>query len=135
VTLFDSLKLVHVCCAFISVGGFVLRGSWMLTGNPLLRRRLTRVLPHVIDTLLLSSAIGMLLVWGVSPFQLDWLSAKLVALLVYIGLGMVALRFGRTRRHRATALLLALCSAVYMFSVAYTKNSLGPLGLFGVAPG
>ena len=77
----------------------------------------------------------MLLVWGVSPLQLDWLSAKLVALLVYIGLGMVALRFGRTRRHRATALLLALCSAVYMFSVAYTKNPLGPLGLLGVAPG
>ena len=134
-TLFDSLKLVHVCCAFISVSGFILRGSWMLTGNPLLHRRLTRILPHVIDTLLLSSAIGILLVWGVSPFQLDWLSAKLAALLVYVGFGMVALRFGRTRLHRGTALLLALCAAAYIFSVAYSKSPVGPLGLVGAAPG
>jgi uncharacterized membrane protein SirB2 len=131
VTLFESLKLVHVSCAFVSVSGFALRGYWMLTGDARLRQRVTRVLPHTIDSLLLGSAIGMLLIWGISPLQIGWLSAKLVALLLYILLGMIALRFGRTRRQRATALVLALCTAVYMLLVAYTKQASGPWYLLG----
>jgi uncharacterized membrane protein SirB2 len=127
VSLFSLLKLVHMTCAFLSVAGFTLRGFWMVTGNPRLRRRATRILPHTIDTLLLATAVGMLWLWGVSPLQLDWLSAKIFALLAYIGLGMVALRFGRTRQVKVTAWLLALCCATYMFSVAYTKSPLGPL--------
>lgn len=126
-SLFEVLKLVHVSCAFLSVTGFALRGFWMMTGNPRLRRRVTRVLPHTIDTLLLATALGMLWLWGISPLQLGWLTAKLLALLLYIVLGMVALRFGRTRRVKITAWLLALCCAGYMLSVAYTKNPLGPL--------
>jgi len=125
VTPFDWLKLVHVSCAGLSISGFALRGYWMLTNNPLRQRRLTRVLPHIIDTLLLGSAVGMLVIWQVSPLQMGWLSAKIIALLLYIGLGMVAFRFGRTRRVRLSAWVLALFSAAYIGSVAYSKNPLG----------
>ena len=69
-TPFDWLKLVHVSCAGLSISGFALRGYWMLTNNPLRQRRLTRVLPHIIDTLLLGSAVGMLVIWQVSPLQM-----------------------------------------------------------------
>ena len=124
-TPFDWLKLVHVSCAGLSISGFALRGYWMLTNNPLRQRRLTRVLPHIIDTLLLGSAVGMLVIWQVSPLQMGWLSAKIIALLLYIGLGMVAFRFGRTRRVRLSAWVLALFSAAYIVSVAYSKNPLG----------
>jgi uncharacterized membrane protein SirB2 len=114
-------------CAFLSIAGFTLRGYWMLTGSPLLRRRPAKVLPHMIDTLLLASAVGMLLIWQLSPLQSDWLIAKIVALLVYIGLGMVALRFGKSMKTRVNALLLALLTAAYIVSVAYSKN---PWGFF-----
>jgi uncharacterized membrane protein SirB2 len=123
--LFSSLKLIHITCAFLSIAGFTLRGYWMLVDNPLLQRRPTKVLPHVIDSLLLGSAIGMLVVWRVSPLQLDWLSAKIVALLLYIGLGMVALRFGNSRKVKVGSFLLALLVAGYIISVAYTKTPLG----------
>jgi len=83
----------------------------------------------VIDSLLLGSAIAMLLVWRVSPLQLDWLSAKIVALLLYIGFGMVALRFGKSRKVKVVAFLLALLVAGYIISVAYTKSPLGLLHL------
>ena len=125
-TLFESLKLVHVSCAFVSISGFFLRGYWMLTGDARLRLRVTRVVPHVIDTLLLASAVGMLVVWRVSPFEFDWLSAKLIALLLYIVLGMIALRFGRTGAQRATAWVLALGAAAYIICVAYTRDPRGP---------
>lgn len=128
-TLFELTRVIHTSCALVSITGFALRGYWMVTSNPALQHRLCRVLPHLVDTLLLGSAIAMLLMWGVSPLQVDWLLAKVIALLLYIGLGMVALRFGRTLRVRAGALLAALVTALYMISVAYTKNPWGILGL------
>ena len=123
--LFVWLKMAHVSSALLSISGFALRGYWMLTDNPLLQRRLTRVLPHIVDTLLLGSAFGMLFVWQADPLQLPWLIAKIVGLLLYIGLGMVALRFGKTRRQRAIAFALALLTAAYILSVAYSKSPLG----------
>lgn len=122
---FELLKLLHMTCAFLSIGGFSLRGYWMITDNPRLRRRATRVLPHILDTLLLGSAIGMLVIWQMNPLALGWLSAKIIALLVYIGLGMVAFRFGRTQRVRMAAFGLALLTAGYIVAVAYTKSPLG----------
>jgi uncharacterized membrane protein SirB2 len=125
VTLFDVLKTIHVLSATASIGGFILRGYWMFTANTLLDRRSAKTLPHIIDTILLGSAVGMLFIWHSSPFSMAWLSAKIVALLVYIGLGMVALRFGKTRRIRTSCWLMALVVATYIVSVALTKSAQG----------
>ncbi|MBE9538629.1 MAG: SirB2 family protein [Proteobacteria bacterium] len=124
-TPFELLKVVHVSSAVLSIGGFALRGYWMLRGNELLQRRMAKTLPHIVDTLLLGSAIAMLFIWQTSPFSLDWLTAKVLALLLYIGLGMVALRFGKARVVRITAWLLALAVAAYIVSVALSKSALG----------
>jgi uncharacterized membrane protein SirB2 len=129
--MFGLLKLVHVSCAALSVSGFTLRGYWMLRDDPRLQTRWARVLPHGIDTLLLLSAIGMLLSWGVSPLTLPWLLAKITALLLYIGLGMVALRFGRSVAVRRRAYFLAIACYAYIICVAFSKNPLGPLALVG----
>lgn len=126
-TLLEGLRLTHVSCAFLSISGFTLRGYWMVSDNPLLGQRPAKVLPHIVDTVLLCSAVGMLVVMRMSPFALPWLTAKIIALLLYIGLGMVALRFGRTKGYRIGACLLALVTAAYMVSVAYSKN---PWGFF-----
>lgn len=112
-------------CAVFSIGGFALRGYWMFSNNALLDRRIAKILPHIIDTLLLGSAIAMLFIWQVSPLALTWVFAKIIALLLYIGLGMVALRFGRTVRVRIVAWVLALIVAAYIVSVALSKSALG----------
>ena len=126
---FEWLKLTHVSCALLSISGFALRGYWRLSDNPLRERRLTRVLPHLVDTLLLGSAVAMLIAWNLSPLQLPWVTAKIVALLLYIGLGMVVMRFASTRGGQALAYLLALFTAGYIVSVAYTKSALGALAM------
>ena len=126
---FEWLKLTHICCAFLSISGFALRGWWMVTANPLLRSRPAKVFPHIVDTLLLGSALAMLFIWQLDPFQVSWLVAKICALLLYIALGMVAFRFGRTRAVRLIAFGLALATAGYIVSVAYSKSALGVLGL------
>lgn len=95
--------------------------------NPLRKHRLTRVLPHMVDTVLLGSAVAMLVVWELSPLVLPWVGAKISALLLYIGLGMVVMRFASSKRGQALAYLLALLTASYILSVAYTKSALGML--------
>lgn len=124
---FEWLKLLHASSALLSISGFALRGYWMLTGNPRLRSRPARVLPHILDTLLLASAIGMLVIWRANPFEFSWLSAKIAALLCYICLGMVAFRFGKTRRIRVIACGMALLVAAYIVAVAFSKSPWGPL--------
>ena len=114
----------------MSIVGFGLRGYWMVSDDPLLQHRTAKVLPHIIDTLLLGSAITLLLILHLSPLAQPWLIAKIIALLIYIGLGMVALRFGRTRKTKVKAWLLALLTAGYIVSVAYSKS---PWGAFAVA--
>jgi len=126
---FETLKLLHMSCAFLSIAGFTLRGYWLFSAHPRLQSPVTRSLPHVLDTVLLGSAIGMLVIWGVNPLSFDWLSAKIAALLLYSGLGMVAFRFGSSKRVRLIAFALALLIAAYIVAVAYTKSPLGLPGL------
>lgn len=119
-----ALKHLHVTCVVLSGVGFCLRGLWMLSGSPLLGHRLTRVLPHLVDTLLLGSALSMVWLGGYHLFAAGWLTAKLGALLVYIVLGSIALKRGRTPAIRGLAMLLALLAYAYIVGVALTRNPL-----------
>ena len=131
-TVFDWLKLVHVSCAVLSIAGFAVRGAWAISDHPWRRHPVTRTLPHLVDTLLLGSAIGMLIVWGVSPLAADWLIAKIVALLVYIALGMMVMRFAHRRPLQLLAYAGALATATYIVAVACTHSPRGFLSLAGL---
>lgn len=118
-----AVKHAHMTLAALSGSLFFVRGLWMLTESPLGTRRWARVLPHVIDTFLLAAAV-VLAVWSAQyPLQQDWLTAKVVALLVYIGLGTVALKRGRTRRTRLLAWIGALATFIYILAVAVTRSA------------
>ncbi|WP_296946498.1 SirB2 family protein [uncultured Massilia sp.] len=119
-----SLKHFHMTCAGLSGFLFALRGIWMLRASPLLRQRWVRIAPHVIDTLLLASAIGLSAWSGMRPGQQPWLTAKVVALVAYIALGTIALKRGRTRGQRAAAFCAALAVFAYIVAVAVTRNPL-----------
>lgn len=115
---------LHAGCAWLSVAGFLLRGAWMLRDSPLRFARPVRILPHVVDTVLLTSAVALMFVTRQYPFADAWLTAKLLALPVYIGLGMVALRFGPTPVIRAGAFIGAALSAGYILAVATHRSVL-----------
>jgi len=125
--LYLALKNLHVLCVVASGSGFFLRGLWMLSDSPRLNLRWVRVVPHVVDTLLLGSAIAMAVLSAQYPFAQDWLTAKLVGLLVYILCGMMALRRGKSKTTRGIFLVAALLAFAYIVSVALTRS---PLGVF-----
>lgn len=116
------LKHIHITFVVLTLISFSLRGYWMIRESPLLHRKLTRVLPHIIDTVLLISAIAMVFIAGFSLLSQSWLSAKILALLVYIILGTIALKRGPTKSIRIISFIGALLVFSYIFFVAMTKT-------------
>ncbi len=118
------LKHLHVLFALLSFIGFFVRGIWMIQGSSLLRRKWAKVLPHINDTLLLVSALMLAVVLGYSPGDHPWLMTKIVALFVYIGVGVLAFRHPK-KSVRVAAWLIALGIFLYIVSVALYKHPMG----------
>jgi uncharacterized membrane protein SirB2 len=79
-----ALKTIHLTCAVLTFISFSVRGVWMLADSDMLQRAWVKVAPHVIDTVLLASAIGLTIQIRQYPGSEAWLTAKLVALVLYI---------------------------------------------------
>jgi len=117
------LKL-HYLTVALSLAGFILRGVWMMRDSPLLQARSVKVLPHINDALLIFSAIGVAYSVGLYPWGQPWMAAKLVALMVYILLGTVALKRGSSKAIRVIAWVLALLVFTYIVRVAMAHSPL-----------
>lgn len=121
---YSLLRTLHIATVHLTLVLFLVRGFWMLTDSSLLMARWVKVLPHVNDSLLLFAAIAMLIVAGLNPLEQPWLMAKIIGLLVYIGLGTVALKRGKTKAIRVLAMIVALAVFGYIVAVAVTKQAL-----------
>jgi uncharacterized membrane protein SirB2 len=115
---YAALKHLHLATIAVTLILFVLRGIWMMADSARLQARWVRVLPHVNDTLLFSSGLGLAVLLRQYPFVDGWLTAKLLALLVYISLGTIAIKRGKTRGQRVAAWIAALLVFGYMVAVA-----------------
>ncbi len=119
----DPLKLTHVSLALASLTGFLARGVLRLRASPRLQARWLRILPHVLDSLLLATGIALAVRIGQYPFVSPWLTAKLTALVLYILLGMVVMRHARGRLGQGVALGAAVLVFAYMLGVAATRQA------------
>ncbi len=124
-----SVKLLHITCAVLSLAGFTLRGLWMLADSPRLRQRWVRIAPHIVDTLLLISALVLAVQMHLAPLQHPWLMAKIIALLLYIGFGTIALKRGKSKGVRGLAWVIAVLIFGYIVAAALSKSALGYLAL------
>ncbi|MFT3666885.1 SirB2 family protein [Piscinibacter sp.] len=122
-----AIKLIHQGAVTLSIIGFIARGAASLTGAAWVRGRTARTLPHVVDTVLLASALTLAWMLRLNPLTTPWLAAKIAGLLVYIALGMVALKPARPRGVRVAAYAAALLVFAQIVATAFTKNPLGLL--------
>jgi uncharacterized membrane protein SirB2 len=129
--MFDAaqLKLVHQGAVLVSALGFFARGIGALRGSRWVRTRAARTLPHLVDTVLLASALALAWTMQLNPVDTPWLGAKIGGLLGYVALGMLALRPGRPTALRAAAWVASLLVLGWIVSVAVTKDPLGALQL------
>jgi uncharacterized membrane protein SirB2 len=122
-----TLKHIHISAVVASYTLLFVRGLWMMRSPEMLDRRWVRIVPHVVDTVLLVSATGLAIALRQYPLTADWLTAKVMGLVAYIVLGAIALKRGRTRRRRVGAWIAAQLVFLYIVSVAVTKS---PAGVF-----
>jgi uncharacterized membrane protein SirB2 len=124
--LYATLKIIHVGTVALSAVGFVLRYALTVLGrHP--HGVAARMAPHVVDSILLASALGLLWTGGLNPLESPWLEAKIVGLVIYIVAGSFVLKRGRTAGARAVAFVIALGTLAWIVSVAVSKSPWGPL--------
>lgn len=125
---YTLIKMIHVSSVIASFLFFFVRGIWLIRESSSLHQRWVKILPHIVDTILLASAITLAVQLQQNPINDPWLTAKVTGLVIYIGLGMIAMRFGKTRQIRIRAWIAAQCVFAYIVAVALTKSPL--LNLF-----
>ena len=119
---YSLIKNLHLATIALTLALFVLRGAWMMADSPRLQARWVRIVPHVNDTLLLSSGIALAVLVQQYPLVHGWLTAKFFALIAYILLGTIALKRGKTKAQRLVAWIAALLVFGYMVAVAMAHD-------------
>ena len=116
------IRHIHMGCAALTITLFALRGGMALVGVDWRRWHPLRWMPHLNDTILLTAAVTLVLMSRQYPLQQGWLTAKVCALLLYIGLGRQALKPDLTSRQRLPWFVGALATVGYIVVVAVTKR-------------
>ncbi len=123
----NPVLTLHVATVLISISGFIFRGILLFNSSSMLNRKWLKITPHVNDTILILSALFLVRQADLSFLATPWLQAKIVALIFYIALGLIAFRFAKNKQTRMLAWNVAIVVFVYIAAVAVTKN---PLVLF-----
>lgn len=116
------VKDLHVTLALLSLALFCIRAYWSTVGSWRLQNCWVRIVPHIIDTFLL--ICGLWLASLLSAWDFTWLQVKLMSIVVYIMLGVMAIRPGRSAKMKAFMALLSIVVFIYIFVIAILKNPL-----------
>ena len=118
---YPLLKHLHMTFAIVSILLFIYRWALAINRSPRLQQRWLKILPHVNDTLLLLAGVVLAVTLQMNPGSQPWLLAKLIALVVYIGLGAMALK-RPDRKQKVIAGIAALLVFNYIIGVAISKS-------------
>lgn len=116
------LKHIHLFFVAVLVASFVGRVMLAEFKPDLLTQKWLKITPHILDTLLLLSGIALFIQGNWLMADYGWIVAKLMALLLFIGLGVLAMhKAGMLRWLAFTGALLCLS---YIANVAVSKQAL-----------
>ena len=124
-----QILLVHVGCVALSGALFAVRGLMRIADLTGANSRALRWLSYLIDSTLLGAALLLSVIVRQYPFVDAWLTTKVLLLLLYIGLGTMALRRARTRAGRAAAYAAALLTFAWIVGVAIAHDPAGWIAL------
>ncbi len=116
-----TFKHIHMSCAYLSVALLITRIFLSVAKPAVLQQTWAKVLPHVIDTVLLTCAILMVMVLGPHhPFIL----VKIILLLLYIACGYITLKVANTLTGKLIGTALSLTIFFIIVGVAKYKSPL-----------
>jgi uncharacterized membrane protein SirB2 len=124
------LKQIHMSLALLSIAGFIVRWCWRMMQSRLALTKMARIMPHVVDTLFLGTAIMLSTMIADQVLSTAWFSAKIIGLVLYILLGMIAMHAAPSVRRSLPAFIAAVLVFAWIVTVARTKMPLGLLQHF-----
>ncbi|MEZ8102096.1 SirB2 family protein [Vibrio bivalvicida] len=122
--MYEGLKHFHLLTIAISATLLSVRFAMMMANSQLLEKKFFKVFPHINDTCLLLSGIGLIFITGFMPFTpaAPWLTEKITCVLAYIALGFFALKLGKNKLLRTFSFFGALGWLAMAGKVAVTKT-------------
>lgn len=125
IEIYPKLKASHAGFAMLTIMVFSVRGLGVLAGMQWPMHIALRVSNMVIDTLLVATAVALLVALQFNMLAQPWLQLKLVLLVAYVVLGVFALKRAPTRSGKALAFAAALLCYAHMYGMARHKDLLG----------
>lgn len=117
-------KHLHLTAVGLSILLFILRFVWSQFAPAILQKKWLKIVPHIVDTVLLASAIWLCIILSQYPFVQSWLTFKVFGVIAYILLGLVALKWAKSTIGRWAAFIGALVVLMATAMVAVTKQPL-----------
>ena len=122
---YPQIRYVHVLAVTLSGCLFAVRGLAALMGMRWPRWALVRYLSYSIDTVLLTAALMLVAILPAALFGNGWLALKVALVVVYVVLGVFAMRERRSRGTRAACYLLALFVFLWIVGIARMHHPWG----------
>ncbi|MGH8397862.1 MAG: SirB2 family protein [Gammaproteobacteria bacterium] len=129
--MYAEVKLAHILFAALSIGLFGLRGTFSLLAARPLTHRVWKTLPHIVDTLLLAMGIWLAAMLRLNPFHVTWLGVKILCVIGYIVLGILAFRIRRPHWLRLGLFAAAILLFAFIISIAIFQDPRGIFVLIG----
>lgn len=109
--MYIALKHAHLTFILLSVVLFYFRFYKVQIAGQTLPKFL-KILPHIIDTLLIATAIGLCIVIQQYPIMQNWLTIKVLFVIAYIVFAALAIK--ATNKQRAIAMLTGASVSLIM---------------------
>ena len=122
---YPQIKQFHIFIALLSGSLFAVRGAFALAGARWPRALPVKWLSYAIDTSLLTAAMMLLTILPWAMFANGWLLTKILLIVAYVVLGVLAMRPHRTRRARALYYAAALLVFAAIYGIARAHHPLG----------
>jgi uncharacterized membrane protein SirB2 len=114
------IKLIHIIFIFTAFVSFIGRFSLSFLKPDIVQNKIAKIVPHVIDTILLLSGFSLVIQGNWLEGEYGWIISKLILLLGYIAFGIMAMRCKGSKRW--LAFFAAIACFVYIFIIAVTKQ-------------
>lgn len=117
-------KHLHLTAVGLSILFFIFRFIWSQFNAEALSKKWVKILPHIIDTVLLASAIWLCVILSQYPLANAWLTFKVIGVVLYIVFGLFALKKAKTATGRWSFFVASLAVLAATAMVAVTKQPL-----------
>lgn len=122
--MYMMMKHLHLTAVVLSIVFFIVRFAWRQMDSAMASKKWVKIVPHVIDTVLLLSAASLCVILSQYPFVQGWVTFKLFGVIAYILFGLMAMKWATTRKMQWMGFAAAMVTLVLIAKVAVLKQPL-----------